>query len=118
MVIIEIGKLLQKHIRNSDMAIRYGGEEFIVMLQNATDEGAMMVAKNIHNGFAAIEFNVGAGESMFKTLSIGMAKFPTDGDTIWKCIKHADTALYRAKNTGKNKIVEFKMEMFEENSEI
>ena len=113
MVIVEIGKLLQKHIRTSDMAIRYGGEEFIVMLQNSSDEGAMMVAKNIHSGFAAIEFNVGPGETMFKTMSIGMAKFPVDGDTIWKCIKYADTALYRAKNTGRNKIVEFEPEMFE-----
>ena len=115
MVIVEIGKLLQKHIRTSDMAIRYGGEEFIIMLQNATDEGAMMVAKNIHSGFAATEFKVGAGESMFKTMSIGIAKFPTDGDTIWKCIKYADTALYVAKDTGRNKIVEFKQEMFENN---
>ena len=82
------------------------------MLQNATDEGAMMVAKNIHSGFAAIEFNVGPGETMFKTMSIGMAKFPTDGDTIWKCIKYADTALYVAKESGRNKIVEFKPEMF------
>ncbi len=112
MVIVEIGKLLQKHIRTSDIAIRYGGEEFIVMLQNSTDEGAMMVAKNIHSGFAAIEFNVGPGETMFKTMSIGMAKFPTDGDTIWKCIKYADTALYVAKESGRNKIVKFKPEMF------
>lgn len=117
MVIVEIGKLLKKHIRNSDMAIRYGGEEFIVMLQNSTDDGAMMVAKNIHSGFASIEFSVGAGESMFKTMSIGVSKFPSDGDTIWKCIKYADTALYQAKETGRNKIVEFKSEMFE-NDEI
>ncbi len=117
MVIVEIGKLLKKHIRNSDMAIRYGGEEFILLLQNATDEGAMMVAKNIHSGFAAIEFNVGPGESMFKTISIGIAKYPTDGDTIWKCIKYADTALYVAKDTGRNKIVKFKAEMFD-NKEI
>ena len=112
MVIVEIGKLLKKHIRNSDMAIRYGGEEFMVLLQNASDEGAMMVAKNIHSGFAATEFNVGPGESMFKTLSIGIATYPTDGDTIWKCIKYADTALYRAKETGRNKIVVFESEMF------
>ena len=115
MVIVEIGKLLKKHIRTSDMAIRYGGEEFIILLQNATDDGAMMVAKNIHSGFAATEFSVGPGESMFKTLSIGISKFPTDGDTIWKCIKYADTALYVAKDTGRNKIVTFESEMFESN---
>ncbi len=113
MVIMEIGKILQKHIRSSDMAIRYGGEEFVVLLQNATDEGAMMVAKSIHSAFGATEFNIAPGESMFKTLSIGIAKYPTDGDTIWKCIKYADTALYVAKETGRNKIVKFEPEMFE-----
>lgn len=113
MVIMEIGKILQKHIRSSDMAIRYGGEEFVVLLQNATDEGAMMVAKTIHSAFGAHEFNIAPGESMFKTMSIGIAKYPTDGDTIWKCIKYADTALYVAKETGRNKIVKFEPEMFE-----
>jgi diguanylate cyclase (GGDEF)-like protein len=85
----------------------------MILLQNATDDGAMMVAKNIHSGFAAIEFKVGPGDSMFKTLSIGISKYPTDGDTIWKCIKYADTALYRAKETGRNKIVTFESDMFD-----
>ena len=46
-------------------------------------------------------------------MSIGIAKFPSDGDTIWKCIKFADTALYVAKTTGRNKIVEYTTEMSE-----
>ncbi|NPA60324.1 MAG: GGDEF domain-containing protein, partial [Epsilonproteobacteria bacterium] len=117
MVIIEISKLLQKHIRNSDIAIRYGGEEFIVMLQKATDEGAMMVAENLLSKFSTTKFNVGGGKSISKTISIGISKFPTDSDSIWKCIKYADTALYHAKRTGRNKIVEFKMEMFDKDNE-
>jgi len=107
-VITAIGQLLIKSIRNSDLAIRYGGEEFLIMLQNSTDSGALLVAKNIHSAFAAIEFNVGQNEVMYKTMSIGISKFPTNGDTIWECIKCADTALYEAKETGRNKIVEFK----------
>ncbi|MEA3330497.1 MAG: GGDEF domain-containing protein [Campylobacterota bacterium] len=112
-VIVEIGKLLLDNVRNADLAIRYGGEEFIVMLHNATDEGALKVATKIHSAFAKHIFDVGSGETMQKTMSIGMATFPTDGDTIWKCIKYADTALYEAKSTGRNKIVKFKPEMFE-----
>jgi diguanylate cyclase (GGDEF)-like protein len=112
-VIVELSKVLKGSIRASDLAIRYGGEEFIVMLQNATDEGALAVANKIHSAFAEIVFGVGNGEKMQKTLSIGMAKFPTDADTIWKCIKFADTALYEAKNTGRNKIVEFTADMHE-----
>ena len=49
-------------------------------------------------------------------MSIGIAKFPVDGDTIWKCIKYADTALYEAKNTGRNKIVSFEPGMYESDS--
>jgi len=110
-VIAALGNILRKSIRESDLAIRYGGEEFVVLLQNATREGAMRVAQLINENFAALSFDVGAGETMKKTLSIGIAIFPEDADSIWKCIKLADTALYVAKTTGRNKIVEYKKEM-------
>ena len=113
MVIVEIGKVLKNNIRDADLAIRYGGEEFIVMLHNASEEGTLKVAQQIHQVFGELVFNVGAGETMQKTMSIGISKFPHDGDTIWKCIKFADTALYVAKTTGRNKIVEYKPEMNE-----
>ncbi|MEA1893478.1 MAG: GGDEF domain-containing protein [Campylobacterota bacterium] len=112
-VIAEIGKVLQENIRDADLAIRYGGEEFIVMLHNATLDGTQKVAKQIHSAFANLIFDVGSGETMQKTMSIGIAMFPQDGDTIWKCIKFADTALYVAKTTGRNKIVNYKKEMSE-----
>jgi len=113
-VIVAIGNVLKDNIRNSDLAIRYGGEEFVVMLHNATDEGAMEVAQKIHSTFASLIFDVGAGEKLQKTMSIGVSKFPVDGDSIWKCIKFADTALYKAKTTGRNKIVVYTHEMSED----
>ncbi len=112
-VITEIGKVLKDSIREADLAIRYGGEEFVVMLHNATDEGTLKVANKIHSAFGNLIFDVGNGETMQKTMSIGIAKFPKNGDTIWKCIKFADTALYVAKTTGRNKIVEYTREMTE-----
>ena len=112
-VIVEIGKVLKDNIRDSDLAIRYGGEEFVVMLHNASEEGTQEVAKKIHEAFAALSFDVGTGEMLRKTMSIGISKFPEDGDSIWKCIKFADTALYVAKTTGRNKIVNYKKEMAE-----
>ena len=112
-VIVAIGKVLKENIRESDLAIRYGGEEFLVLLHNATKEGALMVAQKIHHAFASLTFDVGNGETMQKTMSIGMARYPEDADTIWKCIKYADTALYVAKTTGRNKIVEYSKEMSE-----
>jgi diguanylate cyclase (GGDEF)-like protein len=110
-VIVEIGKVLQECIRESDLAIRYGGEEFVILLYNASDEGTFNVAHKIHSAFANIIFDVGNGETMQKTMSIGISKFPTDADTIWKCIKFADTALYVAKTTGRNKIVTYTADM-------
>ncbi|MDF1878714.1 GGDEF domain-containing protein [Sulfurimonas sp. SAG-AH-194-C20] len=116
-VIVEIGKVLQENIREADLAIRYGGEEFVIMLHNADKKGALQVAKKVHAAFGDLIFEVGNSETIQKTMSIGMARFPQDGDTIWKCIKYADTALYVAKTTGRNKIVEYTKEM-SENSDL
>jgi diguanylate cyclase (GGDEF)-like protein len=112
-VIVELAKVLRESIREADLAIRYGGEEFVIMLHNATEEGTLAVANKIHSAFAELKFNVGNGEILQKTISIGIAKFPTDGDTLWKCIKYADTALYVAKTTGRNKIVAYRSDMSE-----
>jgi len=104
-VIIALGKILKESIRESDFAIRYGGEEFVVLLHNANDEGTLKVAQKIHTNFSNVTIPLGANQTLQKTISIGIAKFPTDGNTIWKCIKYADIALYVAKTTGRNKIV-------------
>ncbi len=111
LVIVEIGKVLKENVRISDLAIRYGGEEFVILLHNASDEGTQEVAKKIHSAFANLIFEVADKETIQKTISIGISKYPKDGDTIWKCIKFADTALYRAKTTGRNKIVTYTAEM-------
>jgi diguanylate cyclase (GGDEF)-like protein len=112
-VIVQIGKLVRSCIRESDLGIRYGGEEFVVMLHNADNEGTMKVAQAIHDGFGALVFDAGDGEALQKTMSIGVSKFPQDVNTLWKAIKLADTALYIAKTTGRDKIVEYKSEMSE-----
>lgn len=117
-VIISLAKVLKNNIREADLAIRYGGEEFLIMLHNANDEGATNIAQKIHTEFAKLSFDVGATEPLKKTISIGIAKFPNDGDTIWRCIKYADTALYEAKHTGRNKIVEFKPDMYTNGDEF
>jgi diguanylate cyclase (GGDEF)-like protein len=112
-VIKALSDILKSSIRESDMAIRYGGEEFLVLLRRTTREATMKISSNIHQSFKDKKFSIGS-ETIEKTLSIGIAKLPDDSDSIWKVIKYADTALYEAKNTGRNKIVEFTSEMFEE----
>jgi len=110
-VIKGLSVILQDSIRASDLAIRYGGEEFVIMLRNAESDAAVAIAHKIKATFNDTSFNVGT-EVIQKTLSIGLATFPSDTDSIWKVIKYADTALYEAKNTGRNKVVLFRPEMF------
>ncbi len=110
-VIKRLAEILKSSIRVSDLPIRYGGEEFLVLLHNSTEEGAWMVAEKIHRRFAQAEFKLGT-QKITKTLSIGVASFPEDSDAIWKVIKYADIALYEAKRTGRDKVVRYTSEMF------
>jgi diguanylate cyclase (GGDEF)-like protein len=110
-VIRALGKVISSDIRNSDLAIRYGGEELVILLHNATEEGTMKVAEKIKKDFGDQKFK-GGTETFQKTLSIGVSMFPSDADSIWKCIKFADIALYKAKEGGRNKILKFDTKMF------
>lgn len=111
-VIKSLADILKASIRESDMAIRYGGEEFLILLRHSTHEATMRIASKIHASFKEKKFSFD-NETIEKTLSIGIAKLPDDNDSIWKVIKYADTALYEAKNTGRDKIVEFTSDMFD-----
>ena len=111
-VIKGLSEVLSKNIRGSDLAIRYGGEEFVILLHNSTLEGSLEVAEKIHKEFNRQKFQIGQ-EVLQKTISIGVAQFPSDAASIWKCIKFADTALYYAKEHGRNQVIKFVPEMFE-----
>lgn len=110
-VIKSLAEILQHSIRKSDLPIRYGGEEFLVLLHNTTPEGALAVAEKIRTGFNAKKFQFG-GAAVQKTLSIGISHFPLHADSLWKVIKFADIALYEGKHTGRNRVVEFEERMF------
>lgn len=109
-VIKRLAIIMKESIRNSDMPVRFGGEEFVIFLTNSTKEKTMEIAKNINKTFAQETFS-GNSETFTKTLSIGISYYPQDGDSLWKTLKYADEALYVAKDTGRDKIIEFKPEM-------
>jgi len=110
-VIKSLGELLKSSVRKADLPIRYGGEEFLILLHNTTPEGALIVAEKIRSQFSDKKYQFGS-ETVHKTLSIGISHFPSDSDSIWKVIKFADLALYEAKHTGRDQVIEFKAEMF------
>ncbi|OQA73751.1 MAG: Response regulator PleD [Candidatus Dependentiae bacterium ADurb.Bin246] len=108
---------MKKSISSNETLIRYGGEEFLILMKNATQESAKELANKINADFSKIIFNYG-GDSFSKTVSIGYSFFPTDTDQFWKCIKYADISLYEAKSTGRNKVVRFSKDILKNGEKI
>jgi len=109
-VIKRLAKIMKESTRNSDIAVRYGGEEFLILLQNTTKEKTLKIAKMINEKFKSEVFSANS-TTFSKTLSVGISYYPNDADTLWKAIKYADDALYNAKNNGRDKVVEFELFM-------
>lgn len=110
-VLKELARILNETVRESDLIIRYGGEEFIVLLVNInTVEDALTVANKIRIKVSENEIDVYAGSKLRKTVSIGLSMFPADSSSLESVIKQADIALYEAKSKGRNKVVKFQSE--------
>jgi diguanylate cyclase (GGDEF)-like protein len=102
---------MRSNIDNTrDSLVRFGGEEFLILLRDRTPEEAQALAERIKKQFGEVIFHYN-GEDFSKTVSIGFSRFPEDADQIWRAFKCADLALYRAKETGRNKIVRFEPSM-------
>lgn len=97
-----LGEVLAAAIRTADYAARYGGEEFTVLLPETPLDGASEVAERIRERMQQRPFGTN-GTNV--TLSIGIAEFPSDGETLESVIAGADTALYAAKEYGRNRVV-------------
>ncbi|MBM3175026.1 MAG: diguanylate cyclase, partial [Chloroflexi bacterium] len=98
-VLTTIGKMMEKSIRNVDMAFRYGGDEFAILLPNADGNNAFVVAERVR---ARIAHEM-KGERTGITASLGLATWPSDGVTPDEIVTAADRALYYAKRTGGNR---------------
>ena len=107
-VLKELSRILNETVRESDVIIRYGGEEFIVLLVNIkTEEDALNVANKIRQKVKENEIDVYAGSKLRKTISIGLSMFPQDSNNFESVIKNADIALYEAKSKGRDQVVRF-----------
>ena len=91
-------------VRASDLVIRYGGEEFLIVLLDSTAEQACVIAEKIRAEVEALKIQIGS-TVLKKTISIGIADFPGDSSTFWQAVKFADIALYQAKEEGRNRAV-------------
>ncbi len=111
-VLKALANTLRNAVRASDLVVRFGGEEFVIVLQDTDADGAASVAENIRVAVEALKINIGS-EALRKTISIGYAMLPEDGDTFWQVIKFADVALYKAKADGRNRVVRFTPELWD-----
>jgi diguanylate cyclase (GGDEF)-like protein len=110
----DIGDIAIKTISNtlidvvdeSDVVIRFGGEEFIVVLTDCTEEKLHSKAEEIRIAFSQQKIDAGT-ESFSKTVSIGTSLFPNNNKSFWKYVKQSDIALYQAKHNGRNKVIRY-----------
>jgi len=104
-VLVALSKLLIAGLRQSDSAVRYGGEEFVLLLPETPKENAFALAGNIREKIAAHPFPGRETQPQGKvTVSMGIAAFPEDGSDSSTLLHRADEALYQAKNGGRNKV--------------
>ncbi len=109
------GAILQNLVRKEDIACRFGGEEFILILPDTTLEIAANRAEHFRKELKCTSFkhqNQGIGTV---TVSLGVATYPDHGPNTEAVIRKADEALYRAKNLGRNRVETASMADFQEN---
>ncbi len=112
-VLKEISQILAGNVRKSDLVVRFGGEEFLVLLVDVREGEAEKVAEKLRKAIEMHEFKTPKG-IIRRTISIGVSEFPQDTSAIWEAIKFADIALYKAKEAGRNKVVRFRKEFWTE----
>ncbi|MBF0564480.1 MAG: diguanylate cyclase [Nitrospirae bacterium] len=110
-VLRKIASIIKNSVRESDIVVRYGGEEIIVLLVDVIEGRSFEVAEKIRQKIQdeSIEF---PGGVLKKTVSIGVSEYPKSADKFWQCVKYADTVLYKAKEDGRNKVYVFNRDMW------
>ena len=101
-VLIAVANILKNKTRDIDMAVRYGGEEFIIILPNTNKDNSIKLATKLNREIENITFKELNDNNI--TISIGISQFIKD-DTMNTIIKRADDALYEAKDTGRDKVI-------------
>ncbi len=106
-VLIHVAGIIVASIRDSDMSARFGGEEFVVLAPNASKNEAVILAERIRTAIAGSSIGVGHAR-IAVTVSIGVAEYAEEPDfganVLEDMIEKADKALYRAKQSGRNRV--------------
>lgn len=110
-ILVEIADILRACTRSVDVACRYGGEEFAILLTQCTKASALTVAERIRKAVSSKKFTL-KNDTVTINVSIGVSLSSKSGDlTAERFIEKADLALYNAKNNGRNQVILFKPSM-------
>jgi diguanylate cyclase (GGDEF)-like protein len=103
-VLKELAQIFRASIREEDVACRYGGEEFTILLPDSTVTGACERAESILQAVANLRLTLETQVYTDLTISIGIAFYPNDGATAELLLRRADEALYHSKRNGRNRL--------------
>ncbi|MGM0433879.1 MAG: sensor domain-containing diguanylate cyclase [Pseudomonadota bacterium] len=95
------GLLCERTLREHDLAARWGGEEFVILMPETSHEGARRLAERLRSGLERLPISVNT-QTVYVTASIGVAGFYPDEDTLQSLINRADEAMFEAKRAGRN----------------
>ncbi|MCJ8508375.1 PleD family two-component system response regulator [Rhizobium lemnae] len=104
-ILREFARRIRSTVRGADLACRYGGEEFVVVMPDTDANSAASIAERLRGIIEAAPFALPSGGALNITASLGIASFTAGIDTPEQLLKNADRALYEAKNSGRNRVV-------------
>jgi diguanylate cyclase (GGDEF)-like protein len=99
-----VGAVIRRALRDMDIAVRYGGEEFAVILPETPASGGWQVAERIRKDIDELRIDSRTNGPVHRTVSLGIAEYPSDATSGRSLVEAADRALYRAKRAGKNRV--------------
>lgn len=103
--LVEVGLVLEKTVRDADVLIRYGGDEFVILFPETPLAGGLIIAEKIRQAIGAARFLESQQIEARVSASIGIAAYPESAADVRSLISSADRAMYEAKSLGKNRVV-------------
>lgn len=103
-----VAQIIKNTLRDDDIVVRYGGEEFAIILSRINKQEALEIAERIRKNIETHQFTLGQEGSVASlTISLGLATYPEDATSKDELVARSDYALYQAKERGRNKVQEF-----------
>jgi diguanylate cyclase (GGDEF)-like protein len=103
--LVEVGAALEKTVRDADVIIRYGGDEFVILFPETPLSGGLVIAERVRQVIENTRFLESMNIDARVSASIGIAAYPESADDVRGLIASADRAMYEAKSLGKNRVV-------------